>query len=253
MKRLFFIFPVLVVMLLASSILSNFLYSNTPDRISEDDVLISCFSSSGAVVHESSISCAFKISDSFLSKEKLLMEMQKIIDMLEPLDFELSEDFFEGEDRRMTSGKVLLRDSIYTINLEAVAYEDGGETYAMIEGKMDKNLEQLKEGQGKLSKMLETYKSDSNIYSCIVGTYEGKLSESEIESSIEACLKAINARKIEGVPNHELYSISAYSRNIREFVNSGSKNINVQIASRYSSYDDKTYIWVGTPVIVKEY
>ncbi|HNU80805.1 MAG TPA: YwmB family TATA-box binding protein [Bacillota bacterium] len=29
--------------------------------------------------------------------------------------------------------------------------------------------------------------------------------------------------------------------------------VNVQLAMRYSSYDDRTYIWIGTPLIPMGY
>ena len=38
-----------------------------------------------------------------------------------------------------------------------------------------------------------------------------------------------------------------------ENIISGGKPVNVQVAMRYNSYKDKTYLWIGVPVISIEY
>ncbi|MDI9475442.1 MAG: YwmB family TATA-box binding protein [Bacillota bacterium] len=36
-------------------------------------------------------------------------------------------------------------------------------------------------------------------------------------------------------------------------INYGGKDVNIQLAMRYSEYEDKTYLWLATPLIITAY
>jgi hypothetical protein len=92
-----------------------------------------------------------------------------------------------------------------------------------------------------------------NFSSCIVGTYKGKLKDKDVEKKSKIALQSINAKRVEGIENDGMRSISAFSTNVGGYVMSDRSRVNVQLAIRYSSYDDKTYIWIGTPLIPMGY
>lgn len=60
-------------------------------------------------------------------------------------------------------------------------------------------------------------------------------------------------KKVEGMEDENIISVSAYSSKLKEYIKLGSEKINLNVAIRYSSFDDKTYIWVATPIIAIEY
>jgi hypothetical protein len=74
-----------------------------------------------------------------------------------------------------------------------------------------------------------------------------------MRSKIADAMTSVKAKEVEGLSSEEVNSISAFSGNINSFVLSNNKKVNMQIAMRYSSYDDKTYIWIGSPLIHVEY
>jgi len=62
-----------------------------------------------------------------------------------------------------------------------------------------------------------------------------------------------NAKKVEGITEENLISISAYSPRVKSSILVNEKRVNINLAMRYNSYEDKTYIWLATPVITTEY
>ena len=66
-------------------------------------------------------------------------------------------------------------------------------------------------------------------------------------------LTETGAKRIEGIKDRNYISVSAYSPYIQEFIQVRGKRVNLNLAARYNSYEDKTYIWLATPVITTEY
>ncbi len=104
-----------------------------------------------------------------------------------------------------------------------------------------------------LEHIYDELNSDIEVTTCIVGTYEGKLSDKEKYDKISKFLNSIGGNKIEGMLNESLISVSAYSPNIDRFIYTGNKKMNLNIAMRYNEYEDKTYLWIGTPIITTGY
>ncbi|OZV13462.1 hypothetical protein CIW83_04260 [Tissierella sp. P1] len=50
-----------------------------------------------------------------------------------------------------------------------------------------------------------------------------------------------------------LVSYTAYTPLIESSIFSGEKKVNLNLAIRYNENEDKTYIWIGTPIITTGY
>jgi hypothetical protein len=92
-----------------------------------------------------------------------------------------------------------------------------------------------------------------NITVTMVGSYKGELEHSEMQSICKHLFNCIQASVVEGIQEGGLISISGYSPLLSEGIVVGGRPMNVQVAMRYNSYKDKTYLWVGTPIICIEY
>jgi hypothetical protein len=66
-------------------------------------------------------------------------------------------------------------------------------------------------------------------------------------------MKNINATTREDYVTDEVYSVVGYTKKIREYIYSGKQKININLALRYNSYQDKTYLYLATPVITAEF
>jgi hypothetical protein len=59
--------------------------------------------------------------------------------------------------------------------------------------------------------------------------------------------------EVEGIRDGSLISLSAYSPLLKDSIKVRGKRVNINLAARYSAFEDKTYIWLASPVITTEY
>ncbi|KUO72941.1 MAG: hypothetical protein APF77_10700 [Clostridia bacterium BRH_c25] len=219
----------------------------------EEEALITSFESTGAAVLESTISCWVKLNGKFLDIKQIEAEMSRIVSRIY-LDKATVEKNVESDDRL---NKIVLYgsqgDKAYNIAIESIKEETGGETYIVFDVSMGKNYKDLINERQNIINAVQLDESSINCSSCIIGTYKGRLGEKDVEKKSRIALQSINAKKVEGIENDELKSISAFSTSVGGYVMSDQNRVNVQLAIRYSSYDDKTYIWIGTPLIPMGY
>lgn len=221
--------------------------------MTEEEALITAFENTGAEALESTISCWTKLNDEFIDMSRIRSETERIVQILGLDESKIVKNIESSEQLNKivlygTKGK-----KSYSIAVESLKRDKGGETYIVIDASMDKDYEDMKTERDIIAEAIPVNAGAANYSSCIIGTYQGKLSEKKIEDKTLAALRAIDARKVEGMEKDEMLSVSAFSNSVDNYILSREQRINVQVAVRYSSYDDKTYIWIGTPLIPMEY
>lgn len=96
-------------------------------------------------------------------------------------------------------------------------------------------------------------KISPRVNSCITGNFEGKLDNGRLNDICKNVFREVGAKKVEGIRDVNLVSVSAYSPAIRNFIKVKGNKVNLNVAVRYNSYENRTYIWLATPVITTEY
>lgn len=246
-KRVLFVF--LSVIVLSGCIATSY----DASEASAEEVLVSSFKSSQASVLESTISSWVKLSDSFYSSSQISKEMDRIVKLLDPDKNTISSSSQTGSEANKELLYAVKGKKSYSIAIDSVKNEGKGETYAVIDVSIDGDYNELANEKKVIEALFDGKGNAPKTYSCIIGTYKGKLTESQMRGKTQTILKAIKANKVEGLENDEMTSISAFSGKISSFIVSNDKKVNVQVAMRYSSYDDKTYIWIASPLIPVEY
>ena len=131
-------------------------------------------------------------------------------------------------------------------------YEKEPQTYLVV-NVSDQNLEKFVDLAEKVRKAVISLEGQSKITSCVTGTFDGKLDgvkQDQILENIYGCLKISDTEKIK---DEYTFSMMGFSPLLSEGVQILGKDYNIHISMRYNSEDDKTYIWIGTPVISLEY
>lgn len=105
----------------------------------------------------------------------------------------------------------------------------------------------------KIEGVFTKYRLKAEINSCITGTYEGDLSDNQLESICRKILNESSAKKIDSFRQQNEISVSAFSPLISDKLRVGGKNVNLGIAFRYNKLENRTYLWVATPVVNAEY
>lgn len=93
----------------------------------------------------------------------------------------------------------------------------------------------------------------AEVNACITGSYAGKLPRSRLNEIFRKVFKKAEAQKVEGMDERNMISVSAYTPVIGEWVRVNGSRVNLNLAARYNSFEDRTYLWLATPVITTEY
>ncbi len=106
----------------------------------------------------------------------------------------------------------------------------------------------------KLDSNLSNYSDDVDICVCIVGEYTKRLQMYKYNEILEKLLYNMNANIIDEVKDDNFISITSYSKILRtnslEYLDD---KINLNIAVRYSETEDRTLIYIATPIIKLDY
>ena len=105
-----------------------------------------------------------------------------------------------------------------------------------------------------LNDILNSYSNEVDIYLCVVGEYTKNLQLDKSDDILQNILYNMNAKEIDRVREENFISVTAYSKllleNNLDYI--GNK-INLNIGIRYSENEDKTLIYMATPIIKLDY
>ncbi|MDR7856940.1 YwmB family TATA-box binding protein [Tissierella sp.] len=91
------------------------------------------------------------------------------------------------------------------------------------------------------------------ITTCIIGTIDGKLKEEDLKKNVSYAMREVKGKVVEEYFDSSISSYTAFTPLIESSIFSGEKKINLNLAIRYNEFEDKTYIWIGTPIITTGY
>lgn len=92
-----------------------------------------------------------------------------------------------------------------------------------------------------------------DITTCVIGTIQGRFDENTMERTILKTIKKSKGKIVEEYVDSSIISYMIYTPYIEKFISSGIKKVNLNLAIRYNEYEDRTYIWIGTPIITTGY
>lgn len=244
---------ILILTIILTSV-SGFICRDAAAISQNQEDILSFLEESNVVIEESMLTGWNAVNKRFMDQQEISLKFDEIIEVF-GFKKENTKKEFETQEK-MSKGILTIKEdgSKCTIIIESFRNNDQEErTYisviAVFEGlnkNLFKNRQYLEEYYAKISLPVE-------LDIVVIGNLAGKVSKELADSIINKFLKAIDASEVESVKNQEMISISAYSRKIDDYITSGGNRINVQIGMRYSQYFDKTYIWIGTPIIPFEY
>lgn len=107
-------------------------------------------------------------------------------------------------------------------------------------------IERIESVFNKFSKSIE-------ITTCIIGTIEGKLKEDDLKKNVTKAMKKVKGKVVEEYFDSSISSYTALTPFIENSIFSGKNKVNLNLAIRYNEYENKTYIWIGTPIITTGY
>ena len=141
---------------------------------------------------------------------------------------------------------------IITIKLDSLLEDGKHENYMMVDVFYDGefNLDSI---NSKFEQLYLEYNCKPHFNTCVTGALDGKVSDENSLKIEQSTLKILGAKFVEGIRDRGVVSVCAYSPLINKDIKVGKNLINVNFAMRYNDQEDKTYMWIATPLITTEY
>lgn len=130
---------------------------------------------------------------------------------------------------------------------------DEGQTYLYINFLNKEQFLNIDGIMDNVEYIFNNYGVDAEIATNIEGTIDGKIDFNEYQNRIEKSIEDIDGSILETYENDNLISYNAYTSSIEDYIIIGKDKMNLNIAIRCNKTDDRTVIYIGTPIIAGGY
>ncbi|MBE3102081.1 MAG: YwmB family TATA-box binding protein [Firmicutes bacterium] len=128
------------------------------------------------------------------------------------------------------------------------------ETYVVIDTVIDSSLKINEEAVHKsIESFLNQFSDNPYIGTTYIAGIPGDLGIKSMDEVSNQIFYGLKGKIIEGIQDRELVSKTGYTNSIKNTLITNGEKININVALRYNSYEDMTYIWLGTPIISSAY
>jgi len=225
----------------------------------EMDLMAGILEDMGASFVESNITLGGVLLDKFLGEEELyqlgnlLKEEMGVGQQIGQQDCNENMVKEEGLNQLTIQGIDNLGNFV-TINISSYELEGyPGETSLFINLINNEQILQNNDIILKVEKIFDQYDKMMNVTTCIIGKVEGRIDIARNEKEFLKVVKELRGKVVEDYKEENILSISAFTPLIEEYIYTGNKKMNLNIAARYNEYENNTYILIGTPIITVGY
>lgn len=218
----------------------------------DEVVMVGAFENVGFNIIQSDINVWTKLISKSLDEEalkKMAMEVAEQINIQKPYEFTL---LHENNNSKCILTKIS-KNAMTQIKIESIKNKELIQNYAVIDitlyDKFD-NTDYLKDlCQNQLEKIGKIAKSNVTI----VGYCSGNIDKGQKEVVANKMFTYLKAKKTEKNIIDNGYNINGYSRLIDNHIISKNKKMNLDLSMNYNECEDKTYLFLATPIITVEY
>ncbi len=229
----------------------SIVFGNPIENMKPEDAVNATYAESEAKLDHININSYVIFHDKFLTIDKVSKICNDISEKLEMKDTIMSKENSEDFCEIRLSGTI---DSGVkgTIILQSSKFQDFQESSIVVDIIETREQYDLSELCDKIREILKSY-GKVNLNINLAAYYDGVIDNRNLKKTIDKAFKEIGANEVEGIENDDLISITGYTLGLEESISYCGKKVNINMAARYNSYEDRTYIWIGTPLIVVEY
>ncbi|MFA5523161.1 MAG: YwmB family TATA-box binding protein [Tissierellales bacterium] len=243
--------------------LINFTYAEK-ENLKDEQLFIKAFEETGADFSSLNLNISGTINEIYKDDHQLKNMRAHIIEELGVEELETNpyneEEYMSTNTEKFKSSHIFAhgRDK-NNAQLTIILYSyfdkeiNSGETSIVVDLTMDKNYDEIGKIIEKVDDLYKSYKMKAEITYCIIGSFDAELNKGQMTKKITKALSLAKGKKVEGLIEDDIVSISAYSPNLDKTIYTGNKKMNLNIALSYNEYEGKTYITMGYPIITIGY
>ncbi|QNU66643.1 YwmB family TATA-box binding protein [Ruminiclostridium herbifermentans] len=252
MKKINFIL-IFIGLILVSVIAGTIYYIGIQKETNEQDVsIIDVFNSSGAKMIVNEMYFFSRATDDYKDLDALSKVCEDVFNAIEIKNFSTNSTSTDNLLKKEILGST--KDGVKVSAMASIVgnNSDAGDKYITIDatGTEKVNALFLRE---KVEDIFNKHGLDVTVNSCITGTYDGNVEDTQLEKICRNILNESDAEKVDSKRFENVISVSAFSPVMKDKLSINGKNVNLSIAIRYNKQEDKTYLWVATPIVNTEY
>lgn len=230
------------------------LYTAANDTAAEEQTLYTALQAADAQIEKNNLYGWGKLPDDDWHKESLEDLTGSVIAQLNGNDRNVSLHYEEDTEHRSVTGRCYNTNGAITVVTRKQLQTKTQESYLFVsietKGNKPENSNVVRQ---KIKNIFQNTGSSAQISTCLVGRLNGKLEQDDLTARLNRAFQAMNAQLTGKLEQINLVSYSGFSPLIPRFLAVDGQKTNVNLAIRYSPYDNRTYITIGSPVITGEY
>ncbi|MBW4862886.1 MAG: YwmB family TATA-box binding protein [Paeniclostridium sp.] len=206
-----------------------------------------------------SINSEFKFynikANSYIYRHLSKGEMKNIcLDIISSLGLEESNiKWIENKNKAQSQVYAQIEEKDKNISI-IVANKSKNESYIIVDILENKVYKDIVDIYRVVENSLNIHSDRVDIYTCLAGEYEKKLQVNKYDDILQKILYNMNAKEIDRVEEENFISITAFSKDIKtDYIEYLGNKVNLNIGIRYSENEEKTMIYIATPIIKLDY
>ena len=189
--------------------------------------------------------------DRSLNKEEMKNICVDIISMLGLEEAQLK--WIESKKKAQSQVYAQIEEKNKNISI-IVANKSKNESYIIVDILENKVYKDIVDIYTVLENTLNSYCKRVDVYTCLAGEYKKKLQLYKYDDILKKILYNMNAKEIDRVEEENFMSVTAFSKAIKtDYLDYLGNKVNLNIGIRYSENEEKTMIYIATPIIKLDY
>ena len=221
---------------------------------SENEILLNILDDLGGELQEVETSINGVILKKFLEKKGLNNLVSELLGNIGIMEFDREEIYGDGYSQINLYSYDKNKNPI-TMIISSYSDEDSKmeETYLYINLINKEHFLANNDIIIKIGNIFKDSNSFMEITSSVIGYIDGNAWNNQIEKKATKALRKHKGHTVHTFKDINLLSYTAYTPRILKDITIGEEKINLNLPIRYNDYEDKTLIWIGTPIITSGY
>lgn len=213
------------------------------------------FQNANAAFVETKLQGWAKINDLFLTKEELLnnsLKVEKILGLNDDVIREATSE--QGFNSFKVIGHIYEKNiKVEVIFQSLMDTKNKNETYLIINMVDSKGPDFFDMTKEILGSAFQVFNQEPEINQLIIGFQDGKLTKKTYDDTINSIFSAVGGKISGEVEEENYFSMTGYVPNIKDKLKIGRDDVNIQVAMAYDELENKTYIYIGSPLVYSDY
>ena len=233
-----------------------FVWSSRNERLTAAQGLGRVMQASGATVSELRISGWSRLPTADLSDRELLALAESGMAGLGIDSSRYKLSFIQDRQERSVRAETVDEGRYLAVtvrSLEAAGSGGDREIYLVIALRLAGENPAVEDWNNKVVAALAGSGDSPHITTCLVGWLGGKLEKDKWLERLDSSGRVLGAVTLDKLVQPDYASATCFSPLLPGWVKAGDKRVNLNMAIRFSLYDNRTYVVAGSPVIIGEY